>query len=154
MTTPATTFEITLARVRSSPLGTFGRVGDLAAVSSFHTLEPPIETSDGRRNVPEITAIPAGRYELAPRWSDHFHRLVLQLVDVPGRSDIECHVGNYLKDTHGCILFGEGEADAGIINSIPAVEDFTRMVCDELIGGRRAFLTITDPPASTPAPRA
>ena len=144
----AGTFEITLQRTKTSPLGTFGVVGDVAANSAFHTLEPPIATSDGRRNVPDITAVLPGRYELAVRWSDHFHRLVCVLVDVPGRSDIECHVGNYLKDTRGCILFGEGETGDGIVNSIPAVEDFTRMVCDELVGGRRAFLTIADPPAA------
>jgi hypothetical protein len=144
----AATFEVTLTRRRTSPLGTFGIIGDAMAASVFHTLEPPIVTADGRRNVPDVTAILPGRYGLALKWSDHFHRLVVALLDVPGRSDIECHVGNYLKDTHGCILFGEGETTDGIVNSTPAVEDFTRMIADQLIDGRPAFLTVVDPPAA------
>lgn len=67
--------------------------------------------------VPGATAIPTGRYEVnmcAPSArfgaQDFYKRLcsgcVPRLIDVPGFDGVLIHVGNYAKDTQGCILPG------------------------------------------------
>jgi hypothetical protein len=67
---------------------------------------------------PAARAIPAGRYEIALRQSGElytrYHLLypwiapgMLELVDVPGRTDILIHPGNDINDTSGCVLVGD-----------------------------------------------
>lgn len=50
--------------------------------------------------------IPEGTYKLKKYFSNKFCENVLLLEDVPERSYIEIHVGNFAKDTRGCILPG------------------------------------------------
>ena len=52
-------------------------------------------------------AILAGRYKLGLYPSPHFQRLMPILEDVPSRSDILIHWGNYPTDSEGCILVGK-----------------------------------------------
>jgi hypothetical protein len=56
------------------------------------------------------SCIPLGDYKVAPRqsakYNKHFH-----ILDVPGRTFILIHVGNYYTQTKGCILVGRGIAD-------------------------------------------
>lgn len=66
----------------------------------FATLERP-----WLGNEHDASCIPCGEYRAM--WYDSPSKgRVLQLVNVPGRSMIELHVGNYVKDTEGCILVG------------------------------------------------
>jgi hypothetical protein len=51
--------------------------------------------------------IPSGVYKLGLYPSPHFNRLMPILLDVPGRSDILLHWGNYPQNSDGCILVGE-----------------------------------------------
>ena len=61
-------------------------------------------------NQQNVSCIPEGKYEVhriySPKFGKCFH-----VQDVPGRSEILIHKGNYNKDTHGCILVGMGHAD-------------------------------------------
>jgi len=67
------------------------------------TLEPPREFG-GARNVPDKTCILPGSYQVQVEMSPkHLHRVPC-VLDVPGRSDIEMHIGNTAADTEGCIL--------------------------------------------------
>ena len=61
------------------------------------------------------TAIPKGRYRIELRfsqkfkdraWCKQFGGLVPCLLDVPGFSAVEMHVGNTVDDTDGCPLVG------------------------------------------------
>jgi hypothetical protein len=75
------------------------------------TLENPLrETSTDSR-------IPAGEY-LCIAYSGAKHKNVYLVRDVPGRTTILIHAGNFEKDTEGCILLGLG---AGIVSGEPAV---------------------------------
>lgn len=65
------------------------------------TLELP--WMDNQRNV---SCIPAGTYWAKLFESPRFGTVVL-LEDVPGRSMIEIHAGNYTRDIEGCILVGD-----------------------------------------------
>ena len=66
----------------------------------FQTLELPF-----LQNKKGESSIPAGKYQIEKRQSDrfgsHFH-----VKDVAGRSMILIHLGNYHRNTSGCILVG------------------------------------------------
>lgn len=57
--------------------------------------------------IKNITAIPAGRYEVIVNWSNRFQMLMPLLLNVPGYEGVRIHWGNYSKDTEGCLLLGE-----------------------------------------------
>ena len=75
-----------------------------------NSLELPIP-EDG--NYTHGFCIHPGRYKCKIVLSPHLGYHVLQLIDVPGRLYIEIHIGNFDKDTDGCILTGDyvGQAD-------------------------------------------
>lgn len=65
------------------------------------------------------TRIPAGIYALAPRYhgrkymqyKQRFPKLpegVIEIMDIPNFTDVLIHIGNYPKDTAGCVLVGQG----------------------------------------------
>lgn len=62
--------------------------------------------------------IPEGTYKLKKYFSTKFCENVLLLEDVPGRSYIEIHVGNFVQDTRGCILPGRS---IKIVGQVPSV---------------------------------
>src|SRR5262249_41787329 len=51
--------------------------------------------------------IPAGEYSVILSFSPHFKMVTPEVLAVPGHSDIRIHIGNYPKDTFGCILVGD-----------------------------------------------
>lgn len=87
--------------------GTFGRLSIEGA--TFCTLELP-----WRGNEQMVSCIPEGVYEMAMRESEVVRRSSKgrynegwEIVDVVGREFIMFHVGNWTKDTEGCVLIGE-----------------------------------------------
>lgn len=78
------------------------------------TLEHP-----ERGNRPNDSCIPAGVYKLfiRPNAETRHDYDVIQLIGVPGRTDVQIHIGNRLKDTLGCILVGDKRGvDPGVID--------------------------------------
>jgi hypothetical protein len=65
-----------------------------------YTLEPP------KRDT-KPCAIPVGTYDVTIRWSPKHGRLIPHVENVPGFEDIEIHIGNFPKDTEGCLLVGQ-----------------------------------------------
>lgn len=63
-----------------------------------------------RENKNRISCIPVGKYKVKRRYSkahkEHFH-----ILNVPGRDLILIHLGNYKKNTLGCILPGLDHKD-------------------------------------------
>lgn len=72
---------------------------------SCKTLELP--WLDNKRNE---SCIPLGNYKVitrqSARYNKHYH-----ILDVPGRSFVLIHIGNYYTQTKGCILVGEKLVD-------------------------------------------
>jgi len=68
----------------------------------IYTLENP-----WRDNVRNISCIPAGQYE-CEAFSGMQHKNCYQICNVKDRGYILIHVGNWQKDTQGCILVGRG----------------------------------------------
>jgi hypothetical protein len=59
-------------------------------------------------NAPQVSCIPVGDYKLRWTLSNRFKRYTWQIMDVPGRSGIRVHSGNFagagLSDSLGCPL--------------------------------------------------
>lgn len=74
---------------------------------TIYTLELP-----WRNNERGMSCIPHGLYEVTPHgWEEDTQvkfKQTYHIQDVVGRSAILIHVGNYTKDTDGCVLVGMG----------------------------------------------
>lgn len=71
-----------------------------------------LEPSCRKENPRGIMAIPAGKYRIrindvitTPK-EHKFEMTLIQILNVPGRTNIECHPGDYATDTLGCLLPG------------------------------------------------
>lgn len=53
------------------------------------------------------TAIPMGRYKVVLSYSNHFKRILPEILNVEFFKGIRIHEGNQKEDTNGCILVGE-----------------------------------------------
>jgi hypothetical protein len=82
-----------------------------------YTLELPIKDA-----LPG-SAIPQGIYPVTNRYSPRFGRNVPHVDDIPNRSDILIHWGNYPTDTEGCILVGMTAAQDFIGESRKAFDE-------------------------------
>lgn len=131
--------NLVLQRQRFTEESTIGRmtVGDVVVT----TLE------DGKREhkIYGETAIPAGTYVLelrtegnmtkryANRYGD-MHKGMIHLLEVPMFSWVYIHVGNYPKDTLGCILVGTTAGDDTIGGSRNAYEAIYSLIANAIEG--------------------
>ncbi len=106
-----------LIHVRRVASGDDATIGALTVDGSFQCFT--LEDEKRAVKVAGETRIPAGRYRVKVRRHGGFHgrysrrfpdlhRGMLEIADVPGFSDILIHVGNYTRDTAGCLLVGMG----------------------------------------------
>lgn len=65
----------------------------------------------GETKVYGETAIPSGTYKMIINMSPRFKKLLPRLIDVKGYDGVLIHMGNFAKDTHGCILVGTRGVD-------------------------------------------
>ena len=63
---------------------------------------------DNQRNV---SCIPEGKYNVSKKDSPKFGKGTFAINDVPGRSNILIHPGNFTREIQGCILLGERFSD-------------------------------------------
>lgn len=89
-----------------------------------YTLELPWK--DNTRN---LSCIPDGEYNISLEYSNKYGLDLWELKDVPGRSEIKIHPGNYLRDILGCVLVGsgigyDGEGNRAVLNSRKAFKKF------------------------------
>lgn len=95
MTTP----DFLLVRSDVSSYGIFGEL--LVGSLSLHTVERP-----WLGNRPNVSCIPAGDYELAPRRYFRGGYEAIEILNVPGRWPILFHRANWPADVNGCIGTG------------------------------------------------
>lgn len=65
-----------------------------------------------------VSRIPAGKFLGKRKFSPHHNRELFELVNVPGRANIQFHSGNTTDDSLGCIMTG---LEHGTLNGKPAV---------------------------------
>jgi len=123
--------KVTLTRLSTSKAGTHGVLSVNGQVM-FVTLERPWVD-----NRPNVSCIPAGRYNVRMRYSPRFKRKLYEIEGVEGRSDILIHPGNTVEDTSGCILLGEKREGTSVLNSRRAVESLHKQ-----LGGKPFVLEV------------
>jgi len=129
---------ITLRRIKRNEFATFGVLFVPSLEAPFLvTLELP-----WLENEKQISCIPEGAYPLTSIESPKYGSTWL-LENVPNRSEILIHAGNYPKDTHGCILAG---LSAGLGNSIGQSIAGMQLLRRALKGKEGLTLRIDTPP--------
>ena len=121
--------KIVLIRRDTNEDGTDGSL-TLPSGKVIQTLELP-----WRNNQDDKSCIPYGSYDCKRVNSPKFGK-VFEVMSVPQRENVLIHKGNFLDNTHGCILLGmtrarKGDQDA-IGNSKTAFDLFmSEMTCEE-----------------------
>lgn len=109
------------------------------------------------------TRIPQGVYELGLKpigtskfdnrdWNKPPLRYygMMQVLNVPGFSDILIHPGNTSEDTEGCLLVGMAATMGSIQESVKAYMKIYPLIADTLKRGERVTITLKD--KDQPAP--
>ena len=113
--------KLTIDRFATGDEGTQGKAA-LDDVGSWCVLELP-----WRDNHAKLSCIPARTYKAKLQLSKHFHRQLYLLLDVPDRTEIEMHPGNWAgdevkgfkTDVEGCIMLGHSFGHLGTGHGIP-----------------------------------
>lgn len=128
-----------LTRIEQNEFATYGQLTDDENRSLGVTLELP-----WRDNAHDVSCIPVGQYLAHRRYSPKHGYDVFELQSVPGRGNVEIHIGNLPRDSEGCILLGSnfgpinGEhgvtgstaAFARFMSAMRGVDSFTLVVID------------------------
>lgn len=113
-----------------------------------------IEDEYREHKVPKETRIPAGKYDIEvrkfggfhnryERKFPSFHKGMLELVDVPGFTDILIHIGNYEYNTDGCLLVNAGvRVTPNDINGQVSVNAYKRFYSKVIDAALQKHLTI------------
>jgi len=128
------TWKLEITRELKSDKGILGSL----SVNDEHlcyTLELP-----WKENERNVSAIPVGEYKAILRY-DKKDQWRLQLDNVKDRDGIQIHIGNYTKDTKGCILVGL-KRDEKEFTLSESTEAYKKL--------RRSFYGGDDEPKSTP----
>lgn len=92
-----------------------------------------------RNNSKNISCIPAGSYNCKPYSSVRYNN-VYQVDDVPNRGYILIHIGNFLKDTEGCLMPCMGFDFQKIPMGTSSTNAMNKL--REIIGQNKFFLNI------------
>lgn len=127
-------------------------VGTLLIDGNFqcYTLEDPHHDV----KIPGETRIPAGIYTLGLRKVGGFHQRykhtfgcdhfgMIEVKDVPGFEYILMHIGNWPRDTEGCILVGQAAGRDSISNSTSAYKAMYSIVGRALFDHKEVTLEIS-----------
>lgn len=139
---------ITLLRLRADDKATIGlmKVGSIIVA----TLEDPVR----EKKIFGDTAIPVGRYDLllrneggkTLRYAERFpemHKGMIWLQNVKNFTYVYIHIGNYPKDTLGCILVGERAKQSSLESSTSAYKRIYPVIV-EMIQDKGCQLIIKD----------
>ncbi len=108
--------KLTLIRDEDNGESTLGRLFAEGEFLCF-TLE-----NTWKDNEPRVSCVPKGTYGLGTKkygkYWDKYQPLVIPILhDVPNRSQILIHPGNFPKDTLGCILVGNAKGENAVYDS-------------------------------------
>lgn len=116
-----------ITRFCYSPMGTFSKceIGG----KTFYFCEPP-----WKDNKPFVSCIPEGTYGF--RRDTTGQSVGFELTDVPGRTEIEIHVGNTIRNTEGCLVIGKQlgfvQGHWAVQNSRAAMREFMNILSKEM----------------------
>lgn len=146
--------ELTLHRLERNDFATYGQMLGADAKAICVTLERPFVDANGDGLTDSnVSCIPAGVYTFHYRETSGHGYPVFELDGVPGRKNIQIHIGCLPRDSKGCILlgshfgevdYGDGKPDGkghGVTESHAAYDRFMALMKGTLTG----TLTVIDP---------
>lgn len=86
--------------------------------------------------------ISAGFYRVTIYLSPRFGRRVPLLHDVPSRNFVEIHVGNWPRDTRGCIIVGRLAAPGMVGGSSAALDELVKRIDGAISRGEDVWLEV------------
>lgn len=101
-----------------------------------------------RTKVAGQTAIPTGRYRVGWNFSPKFQRFTPRLHDVPGFEGIEIHVGNWARDTDGCLLVGLHRVADEVLDSRKAIAWLWPHLSAVVAAGGECWITVQRDPGA------
>lgn len=119
----------------------FSTIGILTVVGKLfgYTLELP-----WKNNQHSVSCIPVGTYEVQLLPSAKFHgALVPHVLNVPNRDSILIHIGNFPRDTEGCLLVGLYKGRDLVGDSGKAIAQLVQKM-QQLPAGEKISLTIQE----------
>lgn len=98
------------------------------------------------------TCVPDGRYKVELRKEGRFHNSyknkfdfhegMFHVIDVPNFKYILIHIGNYTKNTAGCLLVGQGVTKNGVLqNSTVAYKAMYKKIIKAFNNNEDVFIT-------------
>ncbi|NDV27734.1 DUF5675 family protein [Desulfovibrio sp. JC010] len=97
-----------------------------------------------KKNQPNISCIPAGRYVMKREFSPSKQRDLWTIKDVPGRTYVRIHTGNDLDDTEGCPLTGSTPDDSGDKRRVNQSTAAFKQFMQAMNGATEAEIVITE----------
>ncbi len=131
--TPPEDFAISIFRQYPDKKCTSGYLAVNGTIICY-SLEKP-----WKENLNNISSIPAGKYNAILRY-DHTDHWRIELKNVPGRTNVQIHIGNEVSDSKGCILVGN-KLGANLCSIQESAKAYKKL--------KTAFYG-TDNPAATP----
>ena len=91
-----------------------------------------------------ISSIPAGTYPMVFEYSPSFDMMLWEIKNVPGRSEVKFHPGNYSRQLKGCIALGREHLyiDSDRIPDIAYSRDTVERFHSAMAPDTQAYLTI------------
>ena len=144
--------ELTVDRITKTDQSTTGNFS-INGVFECYCLEPTDRGLTSDMSLADIqaikiqdkTAVPIGRYSVTKYFSPKNNATVPLLQDVPDYGYVEIHVGNFPKDTDGCLLLGTDIGPDEVLNSKVAVAAFYPKFFAALDAGEDVFITYQYP---------
>lgn len=106
--------RVDIIRLEEGEMGSFGALS-IEGKAFCVTLELP-----DRNNRKNISNIPEGVY-LCKKINSPTFGLTFQIMDIPNRSSILFHAGNFIDDTKGCVIlaehYGKLHGERAVLNS-------------------------------------
>lgn len=124
-----------ITRFRKNLNGVYGVFETEMRPGSFEPFAVTLELP-WKDNIRSISCIPAGTY-LCKRYSSKKYKNTFEIKNVPGRTYILIHIGNFKSNSKGCILVGESfdyidkKAGADIGSSSHAFKEFLKITKGE-----------------------
>ena len=117
-----------------------------------------LEDGEREEKIHGETRIPRGEYEIKFRsvgghhekylkkFGSDFHKGMLELQDAPNFKYILIHIGNYIKDTDGCLLVGESysltNSNYAVWNSRNTYKEIYPIIRDALLNNEKVTIKL------------
>lgn len=127
--------QVTITRLSDDGVQSLG----ILSVGSFtcKTLERP-----WKNNQKNISCIPKGTYTVKWTYSPRLLKYTYEVQNVPGRTGIRIHPGNYFFDVDGCILLGNGYQDINNDKKIDVINSKLTLGAFESLMQKKDFVLV------------